>query len=380
MERINNFIKTNLPQPNKPVGGAGFPPPLPPPPPSADTAAATFTPQAEQPNLIQKPQVVGPAKQPNQVSVEKLQSVGSESAFKAILPSVAGGGAFLPVAVAFVKENVGGQTRTSATLVDDQGHRLLGQDQQPVNLNVYQIDDKYLIATNNQNPNASPYIVVEEDKQTGVISYGLAQGLTYGQGGPDSGYGLARTELIEGDGSRTLRANEHYGAKTKPSITAQSVVSDLFATGGLAMGSIVYDQMTGKTGRSAEFQEVRMGANGETVAADVKYGFLPTGERPMPTSGGLGQLGDVWKQVKGTSRETFPRQVMVTGQGDLQLVPSKDSSMNFNMSSLKGLFGSQTPRQTVVVRALTSDYVHNQAGADSLRQGMTGGQTLTPEA
>lgn len=373
-----------LPSAMQNVGISKLPPPLPPqaPPTAQPPVSESFSQAvAPDPGLMKAPTVVTPQKtsQANHVSVERLMTQGKQTAMHATLPSIAGGGAFLPLAVAFEQITENGQTRVSAYLADDQGQALKNADGQQRELPAFQIDDnKFLIGTDPSKLGVAPYILVEQDAKTGQLAYGLSEGLGY-QGTPDLGYQIARSELIEADGTRTARFNESYGAKGKPQGDMGAAMIDMMTTGGIGTAANFIDGAMGKTGRSASFTEVRVDGKGQPQSNDVSYKFLPTGQRPAPATGDVAsQLNTVWSSMKGQGGRTEESRTFVVRQdGNFQLDPAKSTSGGF---SLKSVFGSQTPRQTVVVRPLSADYGPGQAGFAGLKEGMTGGEQLASAA
>ena len=377
-----------LPPAMQNVGISKLPPPLPPQAPkiSQPPVGESFSQAvAPDPGLMKAPTVVTPQKatQANQVTVERLMSQGKQTAMQATLPSIAGGGAFLPIAVAFTQCSENGETRTSAFLSDDQGQGLRNSDGGHHLLPTFQIDEnKFLIATDPTKLGVAPYILVEQDAKTGQVAYGLTDGLQY-QGTPDLGYQIARSELIEADGTRTARFNESYGAKGKPQGDMGAAMIDMMTTGGIGTAANFIDGAMGKTGRSASFTEVRVDGKGQPQSNDVSYKFLPTGQRPASASGDVAsQLNTVWSSMKGQGgRAEESRTFVVRQDGNFQLDPAKPAGGGgFSLGSLKGMFGTQTPRQTVVVRPLSADYGPGQAGFAGLKEGMTGGEQLASAA
>ena len=315
----------------------------------------------------------GPAVvQTNKVLLERHMEGGKQVGIKAVLPAIAGGGAFLPLAVAFES----GQNGNHAYLSDGQGGKLLNGQGQAQELPVFQIDNRFLIATDKNLSPTSPYILVEQDPSTGQVAYGLTEGLGYNQN-LDSGYTLRRSELIEPDGTRTMRFNEEYGAKGAPQMQMGARMLDMMTTGGMATMANLYDQGTGKTGRPTSFQEVHINADGQAAGNDVKYKYLATTERATaPKDNGLtAQLAQGWSQLKGQgSREVFPRTVQTIQDGSLQLDPDATQPSGLSMRSLKGMFTTETPRQTIVVTPLNTQYGPNRPGQEQLRNLLTSGQ------
>jgi hypothetical protein len=365
------------------TGIGKLPPPLPPqapPIPQAPVGESFSQAVTPEPGLMKAPTVVGPQRttQANHVSVERMMSQGKQTAMQATLPSIAGGGAFLPMAVAFAQTSENGQTRVSAFLSDEQGQALTNAAGEQRQLPAFQIDDnKFLIATDPGKLGTAPYILVEQDAKTGQVAYGLTEGLQY-QGTPDLGYQIARSELIEADGTRTARFNESYGAKGKPQGDMGAAMIDMMTTGGIGTAANFIDGAMGKTGRSASFTEVHVDGKGQSQSNDVSYKFLPTGQRPVSQSSDItSQLNTVWSSMKGQGGRTEESRTFVVRQdGNFQLDPAKAASGGFSLGSLKGMLGGQTPRQTVVVRPLSADYGPGQAGFTGLKEGMLGGDPL----